>query len=155
MDSRDLIEKLKDQNTWRLLGLGIITYGVYFAHYIKKQTDKINVHLDKDTAISNGFVSSFFVMSYISAVLIVPYFIVDSGHPIETVSDITDSIWTIMLIVWSFKARNRVNTICSFNRESGNWLHGFWTFLFTPLYFNYKVNQLSEDHGEQAAPADS
>ena len=144
MDSRDLIEKLKDQNTWRLLGLGVITYGIYFAYYIKRQTDKINIHLDEDTAISNGFISSIFVMSILSAALSILYVMVPYGHPVLAVSDVVDRISTIMWLVWGFKARNRVHAVCSFNKDNKSWFHGFWTFLFTPLYFNYKVNQLNE-----------
>ena len=151
MDSRDLIEKLKEQNTWRLLGLGIITYGVYFAYYIKRQTDKINTHLDEDTAISHGFIGSIFVMFYLSAALLIAYIIVPYGHPVEAVSDFADIICGIMLLVWGFKARNRVNAVCSFNSNIKRWFHGFWTFLFTPLYFNYKVNQLNENSVEQAS----
>lgn len=155
MESHKLIRNLKEQTTWRLLGIGIITYGVYFAYYIRRQTGKINSHLGKESAISNGFINSIIVMSYISAALLVPYMIVDYGHPIEKISDYTDRIWGIMLIVWGFKARNRVNILLSANSESDHWFHGLWTFLFTPLYFNYKVNQLNDERAEQVAPADS
>lgn len=155
MENRELIQKLKDQSTWRLLGLGIITYGVYYAHYIKWQTDKINSRLDKDTAISSAFITSLFIISYISAALFIPYIIVDEGHPVELISSAADLLWAIMFIVWGFKVRNRVNSLCSLQRGTNKWFHGFWTFLFTPLYFNYKVNQLNEGYAEQVAPADS
>lgn len=144
MEDRELIEKLKDQSTWRLFGLGFITYGVYFAYYVRRQTDKINAHLDGQAAISDGFVSSFFVMSYLSAALLVAYIFVPYGNPIETASDFADWIWVVMLLVWGFKARNRVNSVCRFDPSSPNWFQGVWTFLLTPLYFNYKVNQLNE-----------
>lgn len=143
MKNQDLIENLKDQSTWRLFGLGIITYGIYFAHYIRKQSDKINSRLDKDMAISAGFVNFILVMCYLSAALFIPYLFVDDGHPIERIGNAADNVSAVLLVVWGFKARNRVNTLCSFDNKSGNWFHGFWTFLFTPLYFNYKVNRLS------------
>ena len=129
MTNRELIEKLKDQTTWRLLGLAIITYGIYLAFYVKRQTEKINCHLNKDAAISNNFVVSIFVMSFLSAALLIPYILVDNGHPIERISNLIDEICGIMFIVWSFKARNRVNSLCSFNRENESWFHGLWTFL--------------------------
>ena len=154
MDSRDLIEKLKDQNTWRLLGLGVITYGVYFAYYIKRQTDKINTHLDEDTAISNGLISSIFVVSYLSAALLIPYVILPDDHPVTAISSIVDIIGSVMLLVWGFKARNRVNAVCSFNKDNKSWFHGFWTFVATPLYFNYKVNQLNEYSVERTSIAE-
>jgi hypothetical protein len=154
MTNRDLIKGLKDQSTWSLLGLGIITYGVYFAFYIKRQTDKINVHLNQESAISNGFITSIFVMSILSAALFIPYLLVDSGHPIKRISDFVDRVWNVMLVVWGFKARNRMNSLCSFNNDNRNWFHGLWTFFSTPLYFNYKINRLNENNAEQVAPAD-
>lgn len=143
MENPDLIVKLKEQSTWRLLGLGIVTYGIYFAHYINKQTNKINGHLNTDKAISNGFIIAFFVMTYLSAALFIAYLVVDYGYPIEIIANVADSICGVMLIVWGFKARNRVNSLCSSNSESKYWFHGLWTFLFSPLYFNYKVNWLT------------
>jgi len=154
MSNRELIEKLKDQTTWRLVGLGIITYGIYLAFYVKRQTGKINIHLSKDAAISNKFIVSIFVMSFLSAALLIPYILVESGNPIEKISNLIDGLCGIMLVVWSFKARNRVNSLCSFNTESEGWFHGLWTFLFGPLYFNYKVNRLNENNAEQANTAD-
>ena len=94
-------------------------------------------------------------MSYASLVLFIAYMFVEEGHPIEGVSGLVDMIVSIMLIVWGFKARNRVNSSCDFTPESSDWFHGFWTFLFSPLYFNYKVNCILEGNVEQAAPADS
>jgi len=143
MENKELIEKLKNQSTWKLLGLGVVTFGVYFAHYIKKQTDIINEHLHIDLQISKGFIISIMILSYASVALFIAYLIVDYGHPIEKVSHITDKVWAIMLVVWGFKARNRVNSHCFLISNRKNWFHGLWTFFFTPLYFNYKVNQLN------------
>lgn len=155
MNNLSLIENLRSQSTWKLLGLGVITYGVYFAYYIQRQSKEINVAISSNDKISLGFVYSIFVMSYVSLILFIAYMFVDEGHPIEGISDLVDIIVGIMLIVWGFKARNRVNTCCDLNSESDVWFHGFWTFLFTPLYFNYKVNCILEGNVEQAAPADS
>jgi hypothetical protein len=149
------IEKFKDQSTWRLLGLGIITYGVYFAYYVKRQTTKINEMVDERERISMGFVNAILVMSYISLILFFAYIAVDDGHPVEKASNIFDYVLGIMLLVWGFKARNRLNSIYEISTNDKEWFHGFWTFLFTPMYFNYKVNCICEESVEQVAPADS
>ena len=155
MTNSSLIKNLKSQSTWKLLGLGIITYGVYFAYYIQNQSKEINVVIESNDNISSGFISSILVMSYASLALFIAYMFVEEGHPIEGVSGLIDMIVGIMLIVWGFKARNRVNSCCNFTPESSNWFHGLWTFLFSPLYFNYKVNCILESNVEQAAPAGS
>lgn len=149
------IKGFKEQSTWALLGLGIITYGVYFAHYIKKQTAKINRLTADDKAISGGFVNSIVAMSYISLALFFAYMIVDDGHPIEAVSNVADRVWGIMLIVWGFMARNRINSYYEVASDDQNWFHGLWTFLFSPMYFNYKVNCICEESVEQENAADA
>jgi len=152
MLNMECITSLKSQSTWRLLGLGIITIGIYFAHYIRGQTAKLNQYLDESSIISKSFIDGFVLLSYLSVLLIIPYILVDDGHPIEMVSDILDFIWSIYLLVWGFKARNRVNKICQLRSDEREWFSGLWTFLFTPLYFNYKVNVLCESFAEHKPP---
>ncbi len=155
MNNLSLLENLRHQSTWKLLGLGVITYGVYFVYYIQRQSKEINAAISNNAKISSGFVNSIFIMSYASLALFIAWMFVDEGHPIKGISGLVDMIVGIMLIVWGFKARNRVNTCCDLNSESDVWFHGFWTFIFTPLYFNYKVNCILEGNVEQAVPSDS
>ena len=155
MKNIGMIEKLKNQSTWRLAGFSIITYGVYFAYYISTQTKEINALVEGEDAISSGFISSLFVMSYSSLFLFIAYMFVDEGSLvdgslIEGLSGLVDMIVSIMMIIWGFKARNRVNAYCDLEGEGDVWFHGFWTFLFSPMYFNYKVNCIYEDRVEQA-----
>lgn len=70
--------------------------------------------------------------------------IVEDGHPVEKVSNLADMICGISIIVWGFKARNRMNQILDSAENDSKWFHGLWTFLFSPLYFNFKINQLNE-----------
>jgi hypothetical protein len=76
--------------------------------------------------------------------LFLPYVLVDPGSPIETTSDATDLVGAILYLVWGFEARNRMNETLHTNCGEANWFNGFWTFVATPLYFNYKVNMLAE-----------
>lgn len=152
MTNLSIIRKLLNQSTWRLFGLGIITYGVYFAYYVKKQSKEINAVVSTDDEISSGFLNSIFVMSYTSLALFIAYMFVDEDHPIAELSKWVDLIVLIMLTIWGFKARNRVNAYCEIHSQGDFWFHGFWTFLFTPLYFNYKVNCILQDNVEQAIP---
>ena len=145
MKNLDSITSFKDQSTWRLVVLGIVTYGVYFAHYVKKQTVKVNDVSNENNKISSGFVTAILVMSYISLLLFFAYIAVDEGHLIERLSNIVDRILGIMLIVWGFMARNRLNTAYEINKNNKEWFHGLWTLLFSPMYFNYKINSICEE----------
>jgi len=142
---QQIIPRLKSQNTWCLLGLSIITYLVYPAHYIKRQSKIINEYCDTEDRISEGFVATIFIFAYLSLALFFPYMLVDEGHPIERVSDLVDKISVITFLIWGFKARNRMNKILDSKVESKEWFHGLWTFLFTPFCFNFKVNELNEE----------
>ena len=154
MKDENLIEQLKDQSTWRLLVLGIVTGGIYFAHYIKRQTARINNRLEGDAVISGGFIDAIIVLSYLSVALAILNCVPDEEvHATRQLSSLADQSWGILLIIWGFKARNRLNALYAFGKDDEGWFHGLWTFLFTPLYFNYKVNLLNEDSTQQAAPA--
>jgi hypothetical protein len=145
------IKNFKSQSTWRLCGLGVITYGVYFSHYIKNQTDKINEISGPSNKISDWFVNSIMAMSYITLILFFAFIAVEEGHVVETVSNIFDRIWGVMLLIWGFMARNRLNTAYDISKDNKEWFHGLWTFLFSPMYFNYKVNSICEESVEQDA----
>lgn len=148
MSCRATISQLKSQSTWRLLLLSLITVWIYHAHYMKRQTRIINQQLAKEQQISDELVNVILILAYVTALLFVPYFLVEEGHPIERISDILDLVWMILSIVWAFKARNRMNMLLALTKNKTNWFHGFWTLLFTTLYFNYKINKLNDTLAE-------
>jgi len=141
----EIITELKSQSTWKLLGLSLITFFVYVAHYMKRQTKIINEHYEHEDKISDGFVSFILAISYLSLFLFIPYLFVDETHPVAMIDDLVTGVSNIAYIVWGFKARNRMNIILSSEKKTKEWFHGLWTFLFTPLYFNFKINQLNEE----------
>lgn len=136
-----IIKKLSHQSTWQLFFLGLITYGIYWAYYVKRQTETINSHLVDKDRIPDGFVMSLLALSYVTLILLFAYVLVEEGHPVDLVSDLLDLVWTIMMLVWGFMARDRMNALNPESEAKKFWFNGFWTFMFTPLYFNYKVNE--------------
>jgi len=149
MSTTDLVHNLKSQSTWRLLGLGLITYGVYYAHYIARQSRTINAELSPTSHISTGFVATIYFFSYVSLALFVAYLFVDDAHPIAKLSTALDRICIVLILVWGFVARNRINHLLGLTKTNPNWFHGAWTFLFSPLYFNYRVNVMSRQADAQ------
>ena len=139
-----IISELKYGSTWKLLGLSLITYGVYGAYYIKAKTSVINEQCQVDERISDSFINFIIIINYVSLALFFPYIVVDDTHPIAALSGLVDIVANVTFIVWGFKARNRMNAILSDSEIDGKWFHGFWTFLFSPFYFNIKVNKLSK-----------
>ena len=154
MERDEILRALKRESTLRLFFLGVITLGIYIAHYIKRQTAIVNQYLDKEKQISEGLVWTILILTYVSAILFVPYMFVEEGHPIAIISNLAGKILVVLDLVWAFKARNRMNMLLSATKGSEFWFHGLWTFLFTALYFNYKINMLSETFSGQGMQRD-
>ena len=150
--NHEIISQLKSQNTWRLFGLTIITWFVYPAHYLRRQTKIINQHCHGEDKISDAFVMTILVISYVSFALFVGSFFVDKSHPLAKASFYNISLVDILFLVWGFKARNRMNKILAAGKSSTEWFHGFWTFILTPIYFNFKVNQLNLKANQTVEP---
>jgi len=148
MNKIESVEKFKDQSTWRLLALGAITHGVYHAYYIQRQTAKINTMVDAKDQIPISFLNAIIVMSYISLILFVTHFAFSKGHPVATIENIFGNVWGVMVIVWAFKARNRLNSAFNLTTQDSEWFHGLWTFIFSVMYFNYKINCICEARAE-------
>jgi hypothetical protein len=152
MSREEILSQLKSQSTWRLFFLSFITLGIYTAHYIKRQTRIMNQYLDKERRISEGFVSTILILAYVTVILVIPYVLIEEGL-IEGISNVLDAVWSILVLVWAFKARNRMNMLLSATKDQARWFHGLWTFLFTALYFNFKINTLNESLAEKGATA--
>ncbi|MEM6277959.1 MAG: hypothetical protein AAF733_00670 [Verrucomicrobiota bacterium] len=147
----DLLNELRRESTWRLFFLCLITLFVYPAHYIARQTKVINGHVDESEQIEAGFVWTIFAVSYLSMGLFIGYFFVEEDHPVAVASNISDRIQTFLFLFWAFAARKRINSATKAYKGSTEWFHGFWTFFFTYLYLNFKINSLTK---ADAGPAE-
>jgi hypothetical protein len=151
MNRGEIVGRLKSQGTWRLFLLGLITLGIYLAYYIKRQTTIINQNLEGERQISEGLVNLIMILAFVTAILIVPYILVEEGHPVAVISNFLDRVWIILVMIWAFKARKRMNLLLAATKDQPFWFHGFWTFLFSAMYFNFKINKLNEKFAEQGA----
>lgn len=48
------------------------------------------------------------------------------------------------MVVWGLSARNAMNSVTKAKPDSPVCFSALWTCLFTPMYFNYKVNSLAK-----------
>lgn len=140
----NLIEELHYGSTWKLLGFGVLTLGAYWAHYAMHRTRTLNNHLPAEQRISIVLVWAVLITSYLSTGLILGFFFLDAVPDIEVASNIADKVNNVVMLIWVFSARNRINTLIEAPRDGRTWFNGLWTFLFNALYINYKVNQLRE-----------
>ena len=144
MNKDGLLVSLRSQSTFRLLCLSIVTLGVYTSYYMRRQTRIFNRHLQEEDAIPEMFVSGLIIVAWTGVAMLVPYMLVEEGHPVELLSDFIDLLWGILALAWSFTARKCMNTLLSASKKDEEWFNGIWTFIFTVMYFNYKVNSINE-----------
>ncbi len=148
-----LLKELKSQSTWRLLILSIITLSIYDAYYVKRQSEIINKHIEKDRQITKGFVIAFYLVSCMAAFLLVPSFLADGEdlRQIELVSNIFDYIWIIMDIAWALIARSKMHKLFQNYNENNFNFSILWSIIFGVYYFNFKINKLNKRMAEPCA----
>lgn len=144
MENKTFIAQLKSESTWKLFFLSVITLGIYTAHYIHRQSRILNDHLAEGDKLSKGFTGFFLIYSYLTVLILIPYLLVEEGHPIQLASDVGDRIWNLLVLILAFKFRNRMNRLQSAAPGHEHWFSGVATFFFCFLYINFKINKLSE-----------
>jgi hypothetical protein len=137
-----IIEGLPTQKTLVLVGLSIITFFVYPAHYVKRFSDRLNEVESYAPTISPGLVWAVLIAAYASLAFLFGYIAVEETHPIALISTIIDRVSNILFIVWAFKVRARLHALLNPGPDSPYWFHGFWTFFFNVFYINYKIAKL-------------
>ena len=147
-------QMLKSQTTLRLFLLTAVTYAVYPVYYLRRLTNLLNEDLTSDRRISESFATANFVFAYLSLSALVVYLFVPEGHPAETISWLADRLSLVLILVWSFKVRNRINYLRALAPGSASWFSGLWTFLFQYLYINYKINIYFETQSKLGVQAD-
>ncbi len=143
MDRKEIINLMKSQSTWRLYFFSMFSLGIYTAYYIQQQSQKL-AQIPNVPLISSNFLNSTIAAYGLSAALTVASFFVPPEHTLNLTSTVFALISNVMALLWAWQMRSRLNTVLALTPESADWFHGGWTFLFTALYINYKINRLHE-----------
>ncbi|MEK9627917.1 MAG: hypothetical protein VW455_02750 [Nitrospinota bacterium] len=140
----DLMKNLKSQGTWRLFFFIMVTLTIYYGHYIKRQSRWINEAIaDENEKLSSNLVNGILVLGYLNAASSIASALYKEGLLILLLG-VAHYAWITCLCVWSVVAGRKVNTLNSAEEGSDTWFNAFWGMFFTPLYFNFKVNQLNQ-----------
>lgn len=147
----DPIARLHHPSTWWLLFLACITAGVYYGHYALRQTRTLAPFLPDETARPLlASATGVLIMAYVSliptlALLLLP--LNDrTADALDTFGGILSLIWVLMHSIWSIRFGGHMNAYYGYPRASADWFHGFWSFLLSSLYINYKLNRNVERH---------
>lgn len=143
MRQNTLMYDLLKCSTWKVFFLGMFTWCVYYGHYIRQQSYILNAYLPEDKQFGGIYINSIFVLGYLRLVLTVLSIITEISI-IDAVGDLVELVWGVALMRWGYLARNHMHVLLQIHPRSVHWSNGFMAVLFAPLYFNFKVNQLSE-----------
>ena len=139
MDRKEIINLMKSQSTWRLYFFSMFSLGIYTAYYIQQQSQKL-AQIPNMPLISSNFINSTITAYGLGAAFTVASFFVPPEHTINLTSTAFALISNVMALLWAFQMRQRLNTRLELSPKYSDWFHGGWTFLFTALYINYKIN---------------
>lgn len=127
------------QNVWLVLLLTFITLGIYAVFWLRRQNATINM-LRPDLKATPLFGNIVLAVAFISAGLDIASMI-SSASSIDGASSILDRIFGLMALVLSFQVRSGFNLLMRVQKGDAHWVSGLWTWLFSVVYLQYKLNK--------------
>ncbi len=91
--------------------------GVYLYHSLANQTHQLNYYLSDRQQIPRALLSAIFLTTYTSLALFIWSLFVADDHPVVRLDLGIGGISSLLLLVWGFYARNRMNLL---NKPSAN-----------------------------------
>ncbi len=135
------IPGLRSRSILLMILLCVVTLGLYINYWTHQHAKIINSRLGRER-ISMFTVILFWMISLTSLGLIVPYYMVEEGSPVETVSDLSDLVDRIFTLVMAFVIRGGLNDLLLRLGNKRDYFGGLWTFLFGIFYLQWKINRL-------------
>ena len=117
------IAKKNGLGTWKLLGLTIITGGVFFIYWMKKMTELVEAFSGERVWKNSTFIVFLFFLFL----------------------QITGVICFCMQIQWSFKARRTIRLYAASKLGLSYKINAFYTLIFNVFYINYCLNDLGDE----------
>jgi hypothetical protein len=134
------IHEFRQQRVLVLIGLTIITFGIYQAMWFARQARTINRFMIWDR-ISETWIAIVYLFIIGDSVLDI-YRWFYSDNVLNYVSFVMSCAVAVVLIIASFKVRGRMERLLHIRPGSELWFSVLWTLLFTQLYLQYKINKL-------------
>lgn len=138
--SADSIKVFEKFSTWYVFGLSFITLGLYPVYWLFSRSRRLNKlkYIEPVNETYMQVTAVVWVLSYpvsIGEIYMMDnpsYLLFSNGFEIAT---------AIMVIVWAFMFRNRLNTFLERSSAKTSRLGPVLTFFFQVLYLSFKVNQ--------------
>ena len=142
------MKHLQGTSTIKLVFLSIITFGVFEAFYVDKQTKVIN-QTSTQIDISGRLTSLIKNLSYllVASSLFRVFSVIIGNYQIIIFSlatlQILSTVFGTTVLIWSFLTKDRINQYLNETGNSEKRVNGVWTLIFSAFYINYFINRLN------------
>ncbi len=131
-DKEKLVLQFERISAWFVFFIGLITLGIYNVYWLYSRTLIAN-NLAKEHKINVNWLYSYISLFAIN--------LVASFAGLETLALIVQVINFVVYIVLVFSMRRAFIEIINAGSENYTHLNGILTFLFSSIYFQYKINE--------------
>lgn len=136
--------------TWAVVGLSIITLGIYTFYWLYSRTKILNRLLPENKIAGWLPIAAIVTLIAYYVVSIAVPFLASASPELAAglggLSLIVNIAYIVFYLMWVFGFRSRLNQLSGSNKGDIFWLGGILTFFINVYYFQYKINQM-HDHG--------
>ncbi len=150
--SLDKIKQFPRFSTWAVIGLTMITLGLYGYYWLFSRTKILNSLLpNKPIASSLIIITLIILLLNLVLTLFIPVLpTMEFVNPkiiatIYLLSIPVSFVAVILFLIWAFSFRNRFNILSESSKGSKFWLGIILTFFLNVYYFQYKINQIHDE----------
>jgi len=143
IDKTEFYSRLKGKKTFLLLVLGVLTLGIYFSHFFKRISNIVNDYLDERQKIPMWIINTLLGASYLNVILIIPDYFFGDILVLDLLTSFSAELTFVLMCFITILLMMRINSICSFEKDSSNRLRLLPALFFDALYLNYKINSFN------------
>jgi hypothetical protein len=138
---KENINHFSKQSIWGMIGLTLVTLMFYFPFWMRKISRVINELLPSNT-IGTWFFPVSIILTALNYGMVIPEILTGGNPNVKMVSNLMNQIDSIVMIVWAFNIRNRMNVILEAEKKSPLWFNAFWTFFLQIFYIQFRINKI-------------
>ena len=128
------------QSVWRLIVIVLGSLGCYTALWLWASSRALDRNLP-GRRIASWYFPVSAGLTCASLALVLAELCFPDAATLHVAARIAIYLTFFLLLVWTFKVRNRVNLLLRSTKRSPFWLHGFWTATFGVVYIQKQINE--------------
>ncbi len=142
------MQALPRVSVWAVLGLSIVSLGLYYTYWLFTRTQIINRLSDKP--IPPALVHTVLGLLMLNLILSFVSGYNPDNEQYQQLASISGLSYSLLNLFWVFTVRQRLHKMTQAGERSLFWINGIWTFLFQVLYLQFKINEYIEDHTSES-----